>query len=46
MLYEEAVMIAESEDENYRRGFFTRAFPEVATLDYYEQFFGSVRYNN
>ena len=46
MSYEEAVMIAETEDENYRRGYYTRIFPEVSTLDYYEQFFGTVRFNN
>ena len=46
MSYEDACMIADTEDENYRRGYFTRIFPEVSTLDYYQQFFETVRYNN
>ena len=46
MSYEDAVMIADTEDENYRRGYFERIFPEVSTLDYYEQFFDLVKYNN
>jgi hypothetical protein len=43
---DEATMLAEVEDENYRRGYFTRLFPQSENVRYYEQFFENVRVNN
>jgi hypothetical protein len=43
---EEADMLAYVEDENFRRGYYTRVFPQKATARYYAQFFETIRPNN
>ena len=43
---EDLSIILDSEEENYRTGFFKRIFPLKQNIDYYSEFFAAPRYNN
>jgi hypothetical protein len=39
-------MLAETEEEYFRRGNFKRLFPQAKTVDKYSKYFETTRYNN
>jgi len=39
-------MLAETEEEYYRRGHYERIFPHPRTLNKYKKYFESIRYTN
>ena len=39
-------MLAETEEEYYRRGHFDRIFPNPRTLNKYKKYFEAIRYSN